>query len=432
MELIIMLGLLLLNGVFALSEIAVLSARKARLNAQAEAGDTSAQAALDLAESPDKFLSTIQIGITLVGILLGAFGGSALATDLANTLRPTLGEAAEPLSVALIVALTTYLSLVIGELVPKRLALIAPEAMARRVARPMTLLSRLTTPLVWLLGQSTNLAVRLLGVDPNNRTGVTNAEVVMMVREGIDDGLFGESEDEMVAGVLGLDEMRISKIITPRTETIWLPLDGTRDEIRDIIMQHPFSAYPVARNSLDDVVGIVRAKDILASLLNNNELDLPDLMYKPHFIPESVTVDKALETFKRSGVHTALIISEYGGIEGMVRMHDIIELIFGELDVPGVDYHDPDMVQRADGSWLIDGGVPLDNLQTLYPSVRFPPTEGRTYDTIAGFVMAQLGRIPQVTDAFAYGGLQFEVVDMDEVRIDKVQVKAEPPAQADA
>jgi putative hemolysin len=423
MEFLIVLVLLLLNGILAGSEIAVLSARRARLSEQAEAGDKAAGAALKLTEDPENFLSTVQIGITLVGIMLGAFGGASIAEQVAPLLEPALGEQAQSVSLVLVVLTTTYLSLVIGELVPKRLALLYPEGISRAVARPMVWLARATTPFVWILGRSTSLVVRLLGIKDTERSQMTNAEVVTMIREGIDQGAFGEAEDAMVAGVLGLDEMRISKIITPRTETIWLDINASIEDIQRLVREKPFSAYPVARGSLDEVVGIVRAKDILASTLDTGSFDLENIMREPHYIPETATVYNALEQFKRSGIHTALIISEYGGIEGMVRMHDIIELIFGELDVLGGDGHDPEAVQREDGSWLLGGGVSVDELGALFPDVSFTQPPHANYETLAGFIMVQLDRVPQVSDRFSYGGLLFEVVDMDEVRVDKVLVR---------
>lgn len=425
MDLVVLFGLFILNGLFAMSELAVVSARRARLQTMADAGDSQAKAALKLVQQPDQFLSTVQIGITLIGIFAGAFGGSALADDMAKILRdiaPELGSSADTIGLVLIVLLTTYLSLVIGELVPKRLALLNAEGIARRVARPMSLLAQVTRPLVWVLTQSTALVLRLLGIRETAPPPVTEMEVITMIREGVNAGVFGESEDEMVQGVLRLDERRIGSIITPRTETIWLDINDPEDVIRNKITENPYSAYPVARGSMDDIVGIVRSKDILAQLMTENTLDLHSVMIKPHFIPESVTVFDALEHFKWSGVHTALIVGEYGGIEGLVRMHDIIELIFGELDVEQIDAHDPDMRRREDGSWLLGGQVSMEQLEELYPNVKFP--ESDNYETLAGFVMAQLREVPDEADHFEYGGLKFEIVDMDGVRVDKVLVSS--------
>ncbi len=424
MELLVLFGLFILNGLFAMSELAVVSARKARLQSLADAGDSQAKAAIKLIQEPDQFLSTIQIGITLIGIFAGAFGGSALAGDLAEILRdvlPSLGATADTIGLILIVLLTTYLSLVIGELVPKRLALRNAEGIARRVARPMGILARFTRPVVWILTQSSNLILRLMGIREMQPPPVSEMEVITMIRDGVNAGIFGQSEDEMVQGVLRLDERRIGSIITPRTETVWLDINDSEDVIREKIIESPYSAYPVARGSMDDIVGIVRSKDLLAQLIKEGALDLITVMIKPHFIPESVTVFDALEHFKRSGIHTALIVGEYGGIEGLVRMHDIIELIFGELDVEQIDAHDPDMRRREDGSWLLGGQVSMEQLEELYPNVNFPDNDN--YETLAGFVMAQLREVPEEADHFNFDRLIFEVVDMDGVRVDKVLVR---------
>lgn len=409
-----------------MSEMAVVSSRKARLQSLADEGDESAVRALALIEHPNRFLSTVQIGITLIGVLAGAFGGTAVSGPIADQLVQTFPDlepaTASTIAVGLIVGLTTYLSLVIGELVPKRIALSSPEAVARLIAGPMTLLSKLATPVVWLLSTSTSVVVRFLPIKPDDSPDVTEMEVLSMIRQGVDVGIFAKDEEEMVEGVMRLDEIRVGSVITPRTEVVYLDIEDDAETIQERIASNPYTTYPVVQNNMDRVLGIVRVKDLLSSLLKDQTLDLEAIMLQPLLIPESVTVAHALEQFKSTGIHTGLVVGEYGGIEGLVRMHDIIEQIFGELDEGEYANHDPDTIQRGDGSWLLAGQVSLDKLADIYPEFDIPDNERGNYETLAGFVMSRLGRVPSVTDTFEWQDLVFEVVDMDDVRIDRVLV----------
>ncbi len=421
MELVILTVLIIFNGIFSLPEAALLSSRRARLQNLADEGDVGAKAALKLMDDPNRFLSTVQIGITLIGTIAGVFGGSTLAEDIAENIRrdlPALAEYAEAIGVALIVGLTTYLSLVIGELAPKRLALQSPERIAIIMAAPMSLLSTLATPLVAILGVSTTLVIRLLGVKPSDNPEVTETEVLSMIEQGIDIGIFASNEQAMVQGVFDLDATLVREIITPRPDIVWFDVMDSREEISRKIAEHTFSTYPVCREDIDDVIGIVRAKDLLLHLLTDNRLDLQSMIQKPLFIPETVRVSDVLRRFKESGIHMALILGEYGGVEGLVTLNDIVEEVVGD-----VDREDPQITKREDGSWLIDGYTSINRLEELLPDFDIPEDEYGDYQSLAGFILKRLGRIPEPADHFTWHDYYFEVVDMDNVRVDKVLVK---------
>lgn len=438
MELVILIGLIILNGVFAMSELAIVSSRRSRLQMLAsEHGSAGAKVALELLEHPNRFLSTVQIGITFVGVLAGAFGGQTIARDLADTIRqqiPALTDAADTIGVIVVVGLTTYLSLVIGELVPKHIALNNPERVAALVAPPMRLLSRIAAPLVALLSFSTNIIVRLMGIRSSDDPPVTEMEILSMIREGAEAGFFADDEEGMVEGVLQLDDRRIGSIITPRTEIVWFDVNDDLETIREKLNDGTFTTYPIVDGNMDNVLGVVRSKDLLFEMLHNRPIDLRSLMVEPLFVPESVSIARVVQQFKATGIHTAMIVGEYGGIEGIVRMHDIVEEIFGELDSHAGG--DPDVVQRDDGSWLLDGQFPLNEFDDMFPDFSIPEREVGNYETVAGFVMARLGRVPDAADNFAYQGLYFEVMDMDEVRVDKVLVRVletdDKPEEGDA
>jgi putative hemolysin len=434
MELLILLGLILFNGVFAMSEMAIASVRRARLQAQVEQGNHNAKIALELVDSPNRFLSTVQIFITLISIIQGVFGGQAFASGIAQFIRvniPMLAEFSEPIGYTIIIGATVYLSLVVGELVPKRLALQNAERIAMLVAPPMSFLATLATPLVWLLSKSTNLIIRLLGISAQEENAVTQMEVLAMVEEGVNTGVFEEREQEMVEAVLRLDERRMGSLVTPRTEIVWIDLNDTPEDISRKISQEKYSSYPVGRENVDNIVGIVEAKDLLAQLIKGQPLNIEAAMTPPVFIPESVSAASAIQQFKREGIHTALIVSEYGGIEGMVRMHDIIEQVFGELDGGKLSNTESDAVQRDDGAWIFEGQYMLTKLEEHFPDFDIPFEENGKYETVAGFIMARLGKVPQAHDQFDYRALYFEVLKMEGVRIDKVLVKPATPKKED-
>jgi putative hemolysin len=422
-EAVVLLLLIMVNGIFAMSEIAIVSARKTRLQQWAEAGDATARAALELANTPNQFLSTIQIGVTLIGILVGAFGGATIARELASGLEqiPALAPYSRPLSLGIVVLLTTYLSLIVGELVPKRVALNNPERIAAVVARPMRALSRIAYPVVHLLGLSTELVLRLLGMKPSTEPPVTEEEIRALIEQGTQAGMFEAVEQEMVDRVFRLGDRRVSAVMTPRTEIVWLDLDDPPEEIRRTITGSVHSRFLVAQGGLDNVLGVVHAKDLLTQCLGEQPMDLTTTLQQPVYVPESMPALKVLELFKQSRSHIALAVDEYGGIQGLVTPNDILEAIVGDLPVAG-EVAEPLAIQREDGSWLLDGMLPVDEFKAIFDVGPLPGEEQAVYHTLAGFVILQLGRIPRAGDHFEWEGLKLEVVDMDGNRVDKVMV----------
>lgn len=422
MELVIILVLILLNGLFSMSETAVISARKARLQQLAEKGDGGAQEALELANAPNRFLSTVQIGITLIGVLTGAFGGATIAESIAVLLRETpLAPYAEGVSFALVVVVTTYLSLILGELVPKRLALQSPERVAAAIARPMNVLSRLTSPLISFLGGSTDAVLLLLGIRPSDDPPVTEEEIKTMMQQGAEAGVFEEHEQDMVSGIFRLGERRVSALMTPRTEVYWINVEDTEEENRTKIRESIYSWMPVCDGDMDHVVGVLSAKRLLSRLLSGESFDVTAVMNEAQFVPETMPASKVLAMFRESGQHIAIVISEYGGMEGLITMQDLLIEIVGEVEESA-----PQFTRRDDGSWLIDGLIPVDDFKDLF-LLDSVPGEHDIFTTLGGFVMAQMGSIPQAGDSFDWTKLHFEVVDMDGNRVDKVMVTEKPP-----
>ncbi|WP_322806712.1 hemolysin family protein [Thermanaerothrix sp.] len=427
LEILIIFLLILLNGFFAMSEMALVSARKVRLQQQAEEGEKGAKTALTLTESPNQFLSTIQIGITLIGILAGALGGATLSGDLAHWLArwPALAPYSQALALAIVVLLTTYFSLVLGELVPKRLALYYPEKIATAVAGPMVTLSRLTAPLVKLLSASTEAGLRLLGIRPTPEPEFTEEDIRGLIEQGTQEGIFESSEQRMVEGVFRLGDRTVDAIMTPRTEIEWLDLDETPQEIVERVLNSRHTRFPVARGDLDSVLGVVSARDVLAQFLRGGEFDLQPWLQPPLFVPDSMTVLKVLEALRTARVSLALVIDEYGGVLGMVTHYDVLEAIVGELGEAG-ESEEALLVQREDGSWLMDGLLPIDRFKEVFDLETLPDEERVGYQTLAGFILSQLGVIPTAGQVFEWSGLRFEVVDMDGRRIDKVLVSRIP------
>ena len=423
LEGLVVVLLILLNGIFAMSEIAVVSARKTRLRQWAEEGNAKARAALELANNPNQFLATIQIGITLVGILAGAFGGATIAKELSVILNDIswLAPYSDPLSLALVVVVIAYLSLIVGELVPKRLALNNPERLAMAIAAPMQVLSRVAYPAVHLLGLSTEFLLRALGMKPSTEPPVTEEEIRALIEQGTQAGMFEEAEQEMVERVFRLGDRRVSAVMTPRTEIVWLDREASGLEIRRTITESAHSRFLVADGSLDNVLGVVHAKDLLAHVLGEQVVNLEATLQQPLYVPESMRALKVLELFKQSGTHIALVIDEYGGIQGLVTPNDILEAIVGDLPEAG-EQVEPLAVQREDGSWLLDGMLPVDEFKDLFDLGELPGEDQGIYQTLAGFVVMQLGRIPAAADYFVWEGLKIEVVDMDGNRVDKVLV----------
>lgn len=430
-EILVILILLLANGAFALSEIAIVSSRKARLQQQAERGDAGARAALDLADDPTRFLSTVQVGITLIGIFTGAFGGASLSEELSAALKnvPALAPYRATLSLILVVMGITYFSLIIGELVPKRLGLNHPERYAALMARPMRLLSRIASPVVRLLSASTDLLLRLMGVKPAEEAPVTEEEINVLIRQGTAAGVFEAAEGEIVERVFHVGDTRVSEIMTPRVDLIALDIQDSKEENFRKLLEHHFSFYPVYRGSPDDVIGIVRSKELMPVCMTGELPDLAALAHPPLVVPESLRVLKLLERFKQTGWHAALVIDEYGGTQGLVTSTDVLESLVGEI-LSDEEKEDAEFIQREDGSWLVDGAASVTEFtERIGGQPDLQSFEG-AYVTMGGFVMTHLGRVPASGDHFEHEGLRFEVMDMDGRRVDKVLVTPHPDGNA--
>ncbi|MGI8906765.1 MAG: hemolysin family protein [Candidatus Sumerlaeaceae bacterium] len=413
--------LILLNGVFSMAETAVVSARKTRLQKDAEDGNTRARSALRLAMKPNRFLATVQIGITAIGILSGALGEATIAQDLQVWLHafPVIANYAAGLSLAMVGIALTLVSILFGELLPKRIALMYPEAIAKTVATPMRWLSRGAAPIVGLLDFLTSAIIRLLGIRANSAPPVTQEELKVLIKQGADAGVFEKTETDIVTNVLRLADRRASMLMTPRTDITWIDLNETEDEVRTKMIGNPHAFFPVAQGNLDHIVGILAAKDCLARVLAGDPIDVDDMMHKPLIVPESVSSLQLLESFRESPAQIALIADEYGSILGLVTQNDMLQSIVGDLPSSEGDA-EPEAVRREDGSWLISGSMPADEFRELFRLGELP--QDSHYDTVGGFVLLQLQRIPSVADHFIYKGLRFEIVDMDGKRIDKVLV----------
>ncbi|WP_413200887.1 hemolysin family protein [Nostoc piscinale] len=421
-EILIILVLIIANGIFSMSEMAVVSARKVRLQQLANQGDANARAALKLAESPNNFLSTVQVGISLIGILTGAFGGATIANRLAVYVKliPLLAPYSEPVSFGIVVLIITYLSLIIGELVPKRLALNNPERIAAFVAIPMRALAAMASPAVHLLSASTELVLRILGITPSEEPQVTEEEIKILIEQGTEAGTFEEAEQDMVERVFRLGDRPVSSFMTPRPDIIWLDLEDTAEENRQKMTENGYSRYPVCQGGLDNVLGIIPVTDLLARSFRNEALDLTVGLRQPVFVPESTRGLKVLELFKQTITHMAIVVDEYGVIQGLVTLNDIMSEIVG--DVPAdLDEDEPQYVQREDGSWLLDGMLPVEKFFELFEMEEWDDERG-SYQTLGGFVITHLGRIPSAADHFEWEGMRVEVMDMDGNRVDKVLV----------
>ena len=426
-EIVLIFALIIANGIFSGSELAILSARKVRLEQMVKQGDKRARLALKLASSPNNFLSTVQIGITLIGILSGTVAGATLAQRLEEIFKtiPFLLPYSKPLSILAVVGAITYLSLVIGELVPKRIALNNPEKIACTVAAPMRSLSILMSPVVHLLSASTDGLLKLLDIQASDEPSVTEEEIKVLIEQGTEAGMFEESEQEIVSRVFRLGDRAIKTLMTPRTAISWLDIEAPWQENQQEILENTYSRFPVAQGTLDNCLGIVRARDILSLQLAQAPVDLKTLLRSPLYIPESSRALKVLEVFQESGTHIALITDEYGGIEGLVTLNDLVEAIVGEL--PSVeDEEEPQIIRREDGSWLLDGLLPIEPLKDLLEQEMLPQEEDEHYHTLGGFVMAVLGRVPTSGNFFDAAGFRFEVMDMDGTRVDKVLVMPSP------
>jgi len=425
-EVLILLGLILLNGLFAMSEIALVTARKARLQKLVDEGDGAAAAALALGEDPNRFLSTIQIGITSIGILNGIVGEAALAAPFADWME-TLG-ASQPWSdyaaTGLVVVVVTYVSIVVGELVPKRLGQFSPEGIARIVARPMALLSVATRPFVRLLSVSTELLLKVLGAKTATGPSVTEEEIHAMLAEGSQSGVIEHSEHAMVRNVFRLDDRQISSLMVPRPDIVSLDIADPLEENLAKVAGTVHSRFPVCRDGLDEVLGFIHTKQLLARSLTGQPFDLTEGLQPALFVPETLSGMELLENFRTSNAHIALVIDEYGEIQGLITLQDLLEAITGEFGAP--DDENSWAVQREDGSWLLDGLIPIPELKDRLGLRAVPEEERARYQALSGMLMLMLGRMPQVGDIVVWENWRFEIVDMDGKRIDRVLASEVP------
>ncbi len=418
---LIIFGLIALNGVFAMSELAIVSSRKPRLEAAARRGQPGANSALQLASDPGRFLSAVQIGITLIGIIAGAYSGASLGQPTGERLQ-FLGvpaDWADTLGYATVIGLATFISLVIGELVPKQFALRAPEPIAIIVARPMQWLAKLTAPLVWLLDATSALIFRLLRLKRESEHHVTAEELHLIVAEASKSGIIEESERAIISGVVRLADRPVREVMTPRTEVDWIDVDATPAEVRRQLKASAHSRILVAQGSVDEIVGVVQARDVMLALLSRQPLDLRNLMRSAPIIPDQVDAMDALESLRRAEVPIALVHDEYGHFEGIVTPSDLLAAIAGDFVSDQDEGDEPAVTERADGSLLVSGWAPAD---MIADRIGMTLPEDRDYATVAGLALDILKRIPQVGEAFDLQGYRFEIVDLDGRKIDKLIV----------
>ena len=423
MDTALVIFLILLNGLFAMSEMALTASRKARLQVMVEGGEAGAQAAMDLHENPTKFLSTVQIGITSIGVLNGIVGEAAFSGPLSAWLMATLGMTerwADLAGTGLVVVILTVLTIIFGELVPKRLGQIYPETVARLVAPPMELLSLVARPLVRLLSFSTDATLGLLGLRGKGQRGVTEEEIAASLEEGLDAGVIEEHEHKMVRNVFRLDERQVGSMMIPRAEIAWLDIADEAAQVLEILRAHGYSRYPVCRGGLSDVVGVVSAQALLQRVLAAEPLRLAEGLEAPIFVPETLSGMELLEHFRGSDAQLVFVVDEYGEVQGVITLRDVLEAIAGEFSAPSDG--DAWAVQREDGSWLMDGLIPVPELKDRLGLKELPEEDRGRYNTLAGMIMLLLGRLPRTADVAEWNAWRFEVVDLDGKRVDKVLV----------
>lgn len=432
MEVLIIVFLIFLNGLFAMSEIAVISARRSRLMRFANRGDTRARAAIELHDNPNTFLSTIQIGITLIGVLAGAFGEAAVADDIEQWLAgfPAVAPYRETIALTLVVIGITYFSLVVGELVPKRLALLRPEAIARTVARPMRMLARVVHPAVRLLSVSVDTVLRLLRARASREPSVTEEEVHGLIEEATRTGVFLRAERNLMRNALRLSDHTLGMLMCPREDIVWLDLDDSEHEIRRKIAAHPHSRYPVARGRLDKIAGIVQAKELLAHLAAGRDFKLAPLLRPPVKLRIGDSPLRVLELFRASPTHAALVMTAGDEVRGILTLHDILDALVGGLPTERASA-EPRVVRRGNGGWLLDAMLPIGEFKDVIKVAALPDEEEGGYRTLGGFVLAHLGHVPAIGEKFTWSGFEFEVVDMDGRRVDRILVTpvADVPAE---
>lgn len=425
-ELLILFLLILINGFFSMAEIALVSARKARLEGQAGKGDVKARKALNLAQHPDRFLSTVQIGITTIGILTGIYSGQKIIDDVASYLItiPTLAAYSQAISTAVVVIIITFFSLVFGELLPKRLGLASPESIAKTVAAPMMFMSRMVNPFVWLLTKTTNFILRLFRIS-SDESLVTEEEIKAIISEGTEHGAIEETEQEIIERVIHLGDRNLTSLMTHRSDVIWFELNDNENSIREKINSQPHSVYPVCDKTIDHIKGIVSIKDMY---INPDDISFKEMMKTPLFVPENITPYQLLEKFKQTKMHTSFVVDEYGTLLGLVTLNDILEAIVGDL--PQQDEQNYEIVKREDGSYLVDAQIPFYDFLSGFEKAEWMNEGEHEFDTLAGFILHSLEHIPLTGEHFEWKGFAFEIVDMDGHRIDKILVKVSDDIRA--
>lgn len=434
LEIFLIFILILVNGLFSMFEMSMVSSRKVRLEQMEDDGDESAKSALKLLSTPNRYLSTVQFVITLISILSGAFGGARLAKPLALFFQQLgwFGKSAEGWALTFIVILVTFFSLVLGELVPKRIALGNPERIAARFSGIMSVFAQVARPVVWFLSTSTNFFLKVLGIEPKPQPAVTEEEIKLLVEEGAQQGIFEAKEQDMVSAVFRFGDRRVDAIMTPRTDIVWIDLDDPKADIINGLKSSAFSRVPVAHGSLDQVVGMVYLKDLLGVDMNAPDFNLTSYAQEPLYVLESTQALNVFDQFRHTGKHQALVLDEYGGVQGIVSLYDVLESIMGDIPNDELDI-EQNAFQRADGSWLFDGLLPIDELKEKLDLDDLPDESRAGYRTLSGFVMNQLGAIPKIGQSFVWDNLRFEVVDMDGHRVDRVMVSnTQPEAQKPA
>ena len=421
-EIVIILILIILTGYLSMAELAVVSVRKAKMQKYLEEGNKKAQIVMDLLEDPNEFLSTVQIGISLIGVLTGAFGGVTLAKPLSKMI--SFIPYNEPISVVFVVIVTTYLTLVIGEIVPKVIALNDPEKVSLKVAKSMVVLSKVSKPASFILAKSSRFLLWLMRIENRTDDSITEEEIELLIKEGREDGTIEQEEEDIIKRVFKLDDQKVESIMTPRNEIIWIDLEDDRDTNKVKIIESKRSIFPIAKGELDDFIGVVQAKDILSVMFSDDEFDMYKIVKEPLVVSEHLQTLELLKEFKENQeyVHMSLVVDEFGSVEGLITLNDLLEGIVG--DIPGIDEEDePQAIQRDDGTWLIDGRYPIDKFKELFDHKdKLPDEEEDNYTTLAGFILSLSGTIPNEEDKYECGRFIFEIIDIDGHQIDKVLV----------
>lgn len=421
-EIIIILILILINGYLSMAELAVVSVRKAKLQKYIDEGNKNAMIVAKLGEDPNEFLSTAQIGISLTAVLTGAFGGATLSEPLAAAI--SFIPYSEVISVVVVVVLSTYLTLVIGEIVPKVIALNDPERVSLKVAKPMLILTKVSKPISMILAKSSSFLLWVMRIENNADDIVTEEEIELMIKEGREDGTIEQEEEDIIKRVFKLDDQKVESIMTPRNEIIWIDLEDERDINKVKIIESKRSIFPIASGELDDFIGVVQAKDILSVMFSDEEFDVHKIVKEPLVVSEHLETLELLKEFKENQeyVHMSLVVDEFGSVEGLITLNDLLEGIVG--DIPGIDEEaEPQAIQRDDGTWLIDGRYPIDRFKELFDfKDTLPDEEEDNYTTLAGFILSLSGTIPDEEDKYECGRFIFEIIDIDGHQIDKVLV----------